>query len=80
MIQICLYFQDKPQLSIQMYKDALSTDFGYLLPLYNISLQYQKLGTIAVELECLSLLVTVMLVTCYIFKTFLHLQLRHKLP
>ena len=42
-----------------MYRDALSTDFGYLLPLYNISLQYKKLGTTAVELECLNLLVTV---------------------
>ena len=42
-----------------MYKEGLAVDFGYLLPLYNISLQYQKLGTIDVELECLNLLVTV---------------------
>ncbi|KAL4233052.1 hypothetical protein ACF0H5_007738 [Mactra antiquata] len=54
----CFSRMDKSHLSVQMYKEALSSDFSYLLPLYYTSLQYRKLGMDSLELECLNLLVT----------------------
>lgn len=51
--------QGKLRLCVQMNKEALSTDFSFLLPLYHTSLQYRKLNIQDIELECLNLLVTV---------------------
>ncbi|XP_076079739.1 uncharacterized protein LOC143049862 [Mytilus galloprovincialis] len=49
---------EKHQCAIQKFREALEHDFCFLLPLYNISLEYRSLGMTLAELESLNLLST----------------------
>ncbi|CAG2255766.1 FANCG [Mytilus edulis] len=49
---------EKHQCAIQKFREALEHDFSFLLPLYNISLEYRSLGMTLAELESLNLLST----------------------
>ncbi|KAI0213994.1 hypothetical protein LSAT2_000916 [Lamellibrachia satsuma] len=53
----CLGSQGKPYSAIEMFKRAALGDSGYPTPLYNMSLQYRRLGLYDAELEALNLLV-----------------------
>nr|XP_022295094.1 uncharacterized protein LOC111105220 [Crassostrea virginica] len=54
----CLSKLNKPHVALQKFREALDADFSYLMPLYNISTEYKRLGMIEAELESLNLLVT----------------------
>ena len=57
------YFRASPTVLYRNTEKPLKHCFAWLLPLYNISLQYRKLGLVDAELESLNLLVTV---SCHI--------------
>ncbi|KAL5009516.1 hypothetical protein ScPMuIL_011821 [Solemya velum] len=58
LIGSCFAKMGHPHSAIQKYREAVDIDFSFLLPVYNISVQYQKLQLFDAELESLNLLVT----------------------
>ena len=55
-IQPFFHFQDKHQTAVAKFRDALAHDFQQLEALFNISLQYRKLGKDMAEIQTLKLL------------------------
>ena len=51
-----IQLQKKHRLAIQIYKKCLQQDFGFLLPLFQISVEYRNLNLFDAEIESLALL------------------------
>ena len=51
-----IHFQGKPHTAVAKFREALQQNFEQLEALFNICLQYRKLGNFVAEIQCLKLL------------------------
>jgi len=51
-----IHFQGKPHTAVAKFREAMQQNFQQLEALFNICLQYRKLGNFVAEIQCLKLL------------------------
>ena len=51
-----IHFQGKPHTAVAKFREAMQENFQQLEALFNICLQYRKLGNFVAEIQCLKLL------------------------